>query len=342
MTALSSARQKLIVRAVILLALVLLLGTLPLWAGDYWTRIWTGVAMWAGLALSWNIIGGYAGYISFGQVAFFGIGAYTTALLMQPSHHWNFFLTLPVGAAAAGLLALIVGWPSLRLRGAYFAIATWALAEALAQLAGVLGFTGGSFGISTPANPSTPFFYYMMLIAVAISYAVAWGLLERSRFGFKVKAVRDHQTAAQSLGINTTLVKQQALLLSAVIPAVFGGIDAYWITFINPQSVLAGDITDQMVVMALVGGLGTIWGPALGAIALYLVNTWFNATFGSTTGYIAMVGGLVAIVVLFLPDGIIGLLPQTRRVRLVRQLLYRTGRSLRPEQRASQSGGERP
>ena len=86
----------------LLAVLAVVLCTLPLWAGDYWTRIWTGVAMWAGLALSWNIIGGYAGYISFGQVAFFGIGAYATALLMQPSRHWNFFLTLPVGAAIPG------------------------------------------------------------------------------------------------------------------------------------------------------------------------------------------------------------------------------------------------
>jgi branched-chain amino acid transport system permease protein len=315
-------RRRPVMRAVpFLLVLALVLLTLPLWVGDYWTRIWTGVAMWAGLALSWNIIGGYAGYISFGQVAFFGIGAYATALLMQPSRHWNFFLTLPVGAAAAALLALVVGWPSLRLRGAYFAIATWALAEALAQLAGVVGFTGGSFGISTPANPSTSFFYYAMLIAAAAAYALGWVLLERSRFGFKVKAVRDHEIAAQALGIRANWVKMQAFVLSAVIAAVFGGINAYWITFINPQSVLAGDITDQMVVMVLVGGLGHPWGPALGATALYLVNSWFNSTFGSTTSYIAMIGALVAVVVLFLPDGIVSLLPRARRLRLVRRLL---------------------
>jgi branched-chain amino acid transport system permease protein len=328
MKAVARRHRPLILGAPFLLALTLVLCTIPFWAGDYWTRIWTGVAMWAGLALSWNIIGGYAGYISFGQVAFFGIGAYTTALLMQPARHWNFFLTLPVGAAAAGLVALVVGWPSLRLRGAYFAIATWALAEALAQLAGVVGFTGGSFGISTPANPSTSFFYYAMLIAAAVVYLLGWLLFERSRFGYRVKAVRDHEIAAQTLGINANWVKRKAFVLSAIIAAVFGGIDAYWITFINPQSVLAGDITDQMVVMALVGGLGHPWGPALGATALYLINSWFNSTFGSTTSYIAMIGALVALVVLFLPDGIVSLLPQTRRLRLIRQLLGESARSL--------------
>jgi branched-chain amino acid transport system permease protein len=309
-----------------LVILALFLGTLPLWAGDYWTRIWTGVAMWAGLAASWNIIGGYAGYISFGQVAFFGIGAYTTALLMQPGLDWNFFLTLPVAAAISGAFALVIGWPTLRLRGAYFAIATWAMAEALAQITTAVNFTGGSFGLSTPGNANTWFFYYVMMVAAVIVYLLVWLLFERSRFGFKIKAVRDNETAAQSLGINTTSVKLQAFVLSAALPAVLGGIDAYWITFINPQSVLAGDITDQMVVMALVGGLGHPWGPAIGATVLYLASTWLNAQFGSDTGYIAMIGALLALIVLFLPDGIVGLLPGARRLRLIRQWLGRAGR----------------
>lgn len=319
----SVQRHRLAIIAPLLLVFAVLLCSLPFWVGDYWTRIWTGVAMWAGLAAGWNVIGGYAGYIDFGPVAFFGIGAYATAILMQPALHWNFFLTLPVGAAVAATFALVVGSPTLRLRGAYFAIATWALAEALLQIVTVLGFTGGSFGLSTPGNPSTSFFYYAMLIAAAVVYIVIWAVFERSRFGYRIKAVRDHEIAAQSLGINTTAVKLQAYIMSAAIPAIFGGIDAYWITFINPRSVLGGQITDQMVVMALVGGLGNTWGPALGATVLYLLSTWLNATFGSSTSYIAVIGVLVAVIVLFLPDGIAGLLPGARRLRLVRQLLAR-------------------
>lgn len=313
-------------QAVVVLVVLVALVSVPLWAGDYWTRLLTGVAMWAGLALSWNVIGGYAGYISFGQVAFFGIGAYTTALLMQPARHWNFFLTLPVGAVLAGLLAVVVGWPALRLRGAYFAIATWALAEAIQQVVAALGFTGGTSGLQLPINASTSFFYYAMLVTAVLAYAAVYLLLERSRFGYRVKAVRDDERAAAAAGVNTTAVKIQAFTLSAVIPAVFGGINAYWITFINPPSVLAGDITDQMVVMTLIGGLGHAWGPVLGAAVLYLAGRQFLAAFGNQTGYIAMVGALVALVVLFLPDGLVGLLPWTRRLRLVRQLLRRKGR----------------
>jgi branched-chain amino acid transport system permease protein len=324
-----------------LIVLALVFGTLPLWTDDYWIRVWTGVAMWAGLAASWNIIGGYAGYISFGHVAFFGIGAYATAILMQPGYDWNFFLTLPVGAVVAGLFALVVGWPTLRLRGAYFAIATWALAEALAQLINTLDFTGGSFGLSTPGNPSTWFFYYAMLIATILIYLLVFLLLERSRFGYKVKAVRDNEAAAQSLGINTTAVKLQAFMLSAALPAVLGGINAYWITFINPQSVLAGDVTDQMVVMVLIGGLGHLWGPALGAFVLYLASTWLNAEYGGSTSYIAMIGALLAIIILFLPDGLVGLFPRVRRMKLFRNMLSPSAVSPGSDPGAAPPGGRR-
>jgi branched-chain amino acid transport system permease protein len=308
-------------RGLLLVVAAALVLTLPGWASDYWTRIFTGVCMWAGLALAWNVMGGYAGYISFGHAAFFGIGAYTTALLMQPERHWNFFLTLPIGAAVAAAVAAVVGWPTLKLRGAYFAIATWALAEAILQLTNVAGFTGGSSGLTIPAFASSSFFFYAMLAAAVLTFAITYLLLERSRFGYKVKAVRDDEATARSVGIDTTRVKIQAFALSAAIPAVLGGIDAYWITFINPKSVLSADITDQMVVMALVGGLGHAWGPALGAAALFILNRQFLASFGDTTSYIAMVGVVVALVVLFLPDGLVSLFPRSRRMRLIRQLI---------------------
>ena len=317
------------VRSLWVAALVIVAATLPLWAGPYWVRIGTGVALWAGLALSWNVICGYAGYISFGHVAFFGIGSYTTAILMQPEYGWNFFATLPVAALVAGVFAAVAGWPALRLRGAYFAIATWAMAEAVREFATVADFTGGSFGLTLPINSSTSFFYYVMLVAAAASYLLCYFLLERSRFGYRVRAVRDNEPAARAQGIDATRVKIEAFVLSATIPAVLGGINAYWITFINPQSVLNTLITDQLVVMVLIGGLGHAWGPALGAALLYLVNRQFLASFGETTAYIAVVGAIVMVVVLFLPDGLVSLGRRRRGNPLLRQLLGRAVRDLR-------------
>ncbi|HET8726331.1 MAG TPA: branched-chain amino acid ABC transporter permease [Alphaproteobacteria bacterium] len=285
---------------------------LPLMIDAYWLRIATGVLMWAGLACSWNIIGGYAGYIDFGHSAFFGIGAYTTAILMGGAFGWPFAATIPVGLLAAAGVAAVIGGPTLRLRGAYFAIATWAFAEMLLQLATVLQITGGTAGLSLPPFLNERFFYYAMLATAVATYALTWALFERSRFGFKVKALRDHEPAAEAMGINTAAVKLQAFALSAAIAAVFGSIYAYWVTFINPKSALGGDITDQMVVMVLLGGLGSLWGPALGAAALFIVNRYFWMTWGDTTAYIAILGLAIIAVVLFLPNGLAGLVaPRT-------------------------------
>ncbi len=305
-------------------AVVLVLAglSLPAWASPYWLRIATGVLMWAGLACAWNVIGGYAGYISFGHVAFFGIGAYSTAILMGDRFAWPFAATVPVGIAAAALVAVVVGAPTLRLRGAYFAIATWAFAEMLAQLATLLEVTGGPGGLSLPPLVDEAFFFYAMAVAAALCYALTWWLLRRCRFGYRLMALRDHEPAAESVGINVSLVKVQAFVLSAAMTALFGCIFAYWVTFINPRSVLGGDITDQMVVMVLVGGLGHLWGPALGAAVLYLLNRLFWSVWGDTTAYIAILGAAIAAVVLFLPDGLVSLLPRARRTRLLRTILF--------------------
>ena len=290
---------------------------LPELLDAYWLRIATGVLMWAGLACSWNIIGGYAGYIDFGHSVFFGIGAYATAILMGDAFGWPFVATIPAALIAAGGVAAVIGGPTLRLRGAYFAIATWAFAEMLLQLASVLEITGGTGGLSLPPFLDERFFYFAMLAAAVATYALTWLLFERSRFGFKVKALRDHEPAAEAMGINTASVKLQAFALSAVTAAVFGSIYAYWVTFINPRSTLGGDITDQMVVMVLLGGLGSFWGPALGAAALFMVNRIFWMNWGDTAFYIAILGLAIIVVVLFLPNGLVGLF--TRKAQNGRQ-----------------------
>ncbi|MCS4502710.1 hypothetical protein KBTX_00107 [wastewater metagenome] len=294
---------------------VAVLAALPLGLDAYSLRIATGVCMWAGLACAWNIVGGYAGYISFGHSAFFGIGAYATALLMQRGMDWPFFATLPVGLVVAAGVAAVIGAPTMRLRGSYFAIATWAFAEMLLQLVNVLDVTGGPGGLSVPPYLNEHFFYYLMLAAAVIAYLAVWVLVERSRFGFRLRALRDHEPAAEALGIRTTLVKVQAFALSAGIAAVFGGIYAYWVTFIDPMSVMGGEITDQMVVMVLLGGLGTVWGPALGASLLWLTNRMVWSALGDTAIYLPILGVIIVAVVLFLPNGLVSLLPGLGQLR---------------------------
>jgi branched-chain amino acid transport system permease protein len=291
----------------VVLPILALLIVLPWAINSYWLRIATGALMWAGLACSWNMLGGYAGYINFGQSAFFGLGAYVTALLMGDPVGLPFLATIPAGIALTAVCAVVIGASTLRLRGAYFAIATWAFAEVLIQFADVMDFTGGIGGLSLPPFLSERFFYFAMLCVAVLTYLVTWALFEYSRFGLKVKALRDHEPAAEAMGINTALVKLQTFVLSAVTASVFGAIFAYWVTFINPKSVFGGDITDQMVVMVLLGGLGSLWGPAIGAVALFVINRLIWTYWGDTAFYIAILGSAIVLVVLFLPNGIAGL-----------------------------------
>lgn len=314
--------SRLIVRALLIGAMAVALVVLPAFIDPYTLRIATGALMWAGLACAWNIVGGYAGYISFGHSAFFGIGAYTTAVLMQSNVGASFFVTLLPAIFLSMAVAVAIGGPTMRLRGAYFAIATWAFAEMLLQLATVLDFTGGTAGLSLPAYLNEFFFYYLMLISAAASFVGVWLLIEHSRFGFRIKALRDDEPAAEALGIRTNLVKVQSFALSAGITGLFGSIYAYWTTFIDPHSVMGPQITDQMVVMVLLGGLGTIWGPALGGVLLWITNRYIWSTFGDTVIYLPILGVIIALVVLFLPNGLISLLVGRKRGReLIASLL---------------------
>jgi len=286
---------------------LILLAAMPALVNNYWLRIATGALMWAGLACSWNMLGGYAGYINFGHSAFFGLGAYTTALLMVGLPGTPFVATIPAGILVTAACAFVIGAPTLKLRGAYFAIATWAFAEVLMQFAGVVEFTGGVGGMSLPPFLNERFFYFFMLAAVVGIYLATWALFEHSRFGLKVKALRDHEPAAEAMGINTARIKLITFVLSAVTASVVGSIYAYWVTIITPKSVFGGDITDQMVVMVLLGGLGTLWGPALGGVLLFVINRVIWMYWGDTAFYIAILGAAIILVVLFLPEGIMGL-----------------------------------
>lgn len=272
----------------------------------FFLRIVTEVFMWVGLAITWDVMAGYTGYLNFGHGAFFGIGAYITAILMMRSG-WPFAATLPVAGLVAGAAALIAGLPTLRLKGAYFAIATWALALAVQQMALVLDITGGPDGMRLPPFLHPQFFFYLMLALVTATFALLWFLLEKAPFGLKVKAIREDELGAMALGINPTTIKMQAFILSAIPAGVLGGIYAYWITFIDPASVLADIITDQAMVMAVFGGLGTLIGPLIGAVLIFAFKTYFWAYLADyQVLYLIILGGVIALTVVFLPNGLWG------------------------------------
>jgi branched-chain amino acid transport system permease protein len=276
-------------------------------------RVGTEALMWIGLAIAFDVLAGYTGYLNFGHSAFFGIGAYATAILMVRAS-WPFPAAAVAGGAAAAIGAVIAGLPTLRLRGAYFAIATWALARGIQQLALMMELTGGPDGMRLPPFLHPQFFYYVMLGLVGATFFLLWLLLERAPFGLKLKAIREDEQGAKALGLNPTRLKLQAFVLSAVPTALLGGVFAYWVTFIDPASTLGDLVSDQALVMVVFGGMGTLIGPVVGAVLVFAFKTVFWAYLAEyEVLYVIILGGVIAASVVFLPDGVLG------------RLLYRRG-----------------
>jgi len=281
----------------------------------FFLRLFTEALMWIGLAITWDLMAGYVGYLNFGHGVSFGIGAYTTALLMIRAGV-PFWLAALFGGVAAGLVALVSGWPTLRLRGAYFAIGTWALNRAVGQLALVLEVTGGPDGMRLPPFLHPQFFSWVMLGVVGATFLVLWLLLEQAPFGLKLKAIREDESGSLAIGLNPAKLKLQAYVLSAVPAGIIGGVYAYWITFIDPASTLGDLVTDQAVVMAIFGGLGTLIGPVIGAVLFFGFKTYFWAYLSDyQVLYLIILGLAIAATVFFLPDGFWGTIARRQEGR---------------------------
>jgi branched-chain amino acid transport system permease protein len=272
----------------------------------FFLRVATEAIMWIGLALAFDVLAGYTGYLNFGHSAFFGIGAYATAILMARGG-WPFAASVAAGAVVAAIAAVVAGLPTLRLRGAYFAIATWALARGVQQLALMMELTGGPDGMRLPPFLHPQFFYLVMLGVVGATFFLLWFLLERAPFGLKLKAIREDEQGAKAMGLNPTLLKLQAFALSAVPTAVIGGVFAYWVTFIDPASTLGDLVSDQALVMVVFGGMGTLVGPVVGAVLIFAFKTVFWAYLAEyEVLYLIILGAAIALSVVFLPNGVLG------------------------------------
>jgi branched-chain amino acid transport system permease protein len=259
------------------------------------------------LAVAWNLVGGYAGQISFGYAAFFGTGAYVTALLWS-REHWDPVATLPLAGLAAVLVALVVGLPCFRLVGPYFSIATIGMSEASRVLALNLDqITGGASGLNLPLDvPGKSWFYWsglgLAVVAVGLS---AW--VRASRFGLGLFALRMDQDAAESLGLNTPFFKNLVHCLSAFLVGVAAGLYVVYFSYIHPNQVFGFDLSIGMVLMGVIGGVGTLWGPVLGAAIYYPVRQLLLSQASLVAFNLLVYGGLLIAIVLFEPGGVLGL-----------------------------------
>ena len=298
-----------ILRWIIAVLVVALLAAVPWLGDDVVVQFGISTLLIATLAQAWNIIGGFTGYVSFGNSVFYGLGTYGTAIAMvqfdQP-----FWLGLVVGAVLAVLCALLLGIPILRLRGPYFAIATLGLSAAISAVFANLPIAGANIGLILPLTRADAMFYELSLgLLVAATGAVAW--IANSRFGMALIAIREDEEAAGAMGVNATLFKILALVLSALFTAIAGGIHAYWITFIDPASAFDLTLNVQMIIMAVFGGPGTVFGAVIGAFILSAIYEFLSSSISTAA---ALLFGLVIVfAVVFMPKGLIDLAKGLRR-----------------------------
>jgi branched-chain amino acid transport system permease protein len=292
-----------------LFVLIALVATLPLFGGPYALRLGTIACMYAILALSWSVVGGFAGYPSFATAAFFGFGAYASGVLLGSG------LPLWLAVVLSALMALVaagtLGAVLMRLRGHYFAIASLSLAEVLRELVNnATDLTGGGMGLNIPlaagANvlgEATFFFYAMWGLLVLAAIMVV--LVAASKLGFGLACIRQNETAAAMVGLNTTLYKSIAFALSACFVAAAGGIYAAWVHYIDPSDVFDILYSVKPIVMALLGGLASPLGVVCGAFVYLGLEeaVWRNYVQFHT----GVLGLLIVMLLLFLPHGLISL-----------------------------------
>jgi branched-chain amino acid transport system permease protein len=265
------------------------------------------------MATGWNILGGYTGYISLGHAVFFGIGAYALARLsdhITVSTGYEPFFLLPLVGLIGAAFAVPLGIITLRTRRHVFVVLTIAMLFIGQLLATNLrDLTNGSTGQGLPQPPwignffNVPF-YYAGLVVLIVAVAVSWWI-RRSKFGLGLRAIRDDEDRALGLGVNAWLAKLICFVLAAFFIAIAGAIYAYYVTYIYPPVAFDPLADLAMVLMAFTGGVGTVWGPVLGAFLIEPAHEYFTFTYGDSGLYLILYGALFLIVILILPQGII-------------------------------------
>jgi branched-chain amino acid transport system permease protein len=289
-------------------------GLFPLFAPRFLERgalndLWN-LALAVTLASAWNLLGGFAGQVSLGYSAFLGIGAYTTVLLslrgVDP------FLTLPAGAILAVIFSILIGLPAFRLRGPYFTIATIGVGEAMRVVAATVDFTGGSSGLRMPTGSfSFDRNYYSMVVLAILTVAIA-AYVQRSAFGRALAAIRQDIDAAEAIGVHSTRFKLLAHALSAAIVAVAGSLYAINFQYIAPSSVFDFQLSLSIVLMPIIGGVGTVAGPVLGAMIVNTLQIKLLTMPALRDSFLFIYGGLLILIMLYEPGGLVGIVKRVR------------------------------
>ncbi len=306
------------------IAIAIVVLAYPLVAADspVYGRLGALVLLAAISASAWNIVGGYAGQVSVGHAVFFGIGAYASVtgfvhLELPP------IVGAPIGMALSVLVAAVIGVPTLRLSGHYFSMATIAVGELVRVLSSTSDFLGGAQGLGGPAMPRSVFdlsfvsatpYYYIFLAVLAGLLGLTWWI-EKSRMGFYLRAIKDSERAARSLGVSVGRYKLYAYMLSAAFTSLAGSLYLCMFNFVDPESGFGILISVKMVVMAALGGAGQLFGPLVGALILVPLEELSNSYLGGQGAGLTFVvyGAIIVVIARFLPSGLLSLLNRRPR-----------------------------
>ncbi|BBO75086.1 amino acid ABC transporter permease [Desulfosarcina widdelii] len=309
--------------------LLLILAVLPLVPGilasSFTQHVMILILLFAAMAQAWNILGGYCGQTSFGHSVFFGIGAYGAGMAVV-TYHLAPWPGVILGALLAALVAMAISYPCFKLSGHYFAIATFAIVEIFNRLFMVWYWVGGALGLDYPLvdegwrnfmwYEDKRFYYYGALILFTIVFGtVRW--IESHRLGYYMRAVREGQEAAESLGVDSTRVKLAAIAISAFLTALCGAFFVQYNLRVDPSMVMSLDMSMKFVLITILGGLGTLAGPLLGAAVLIPLQEYSRALWGGLGGGVDLIvfGLLIVVVVVRQPKGIMGILNAIGRRR---------------------------
>ncbi|MDR7426310.1 MAG: branched-chain amino acid ABC transporter permease [Armatimonadota bacterium] len=308
------------------MGVVLLLGYPFVLTAPFPQHLMIRIFLFAALAQAWNILGGYCGQISLGHAVFFGIGAYASTMLLI---YWHLspWLGMLAGVVLSLVATLVIGYPTFRLRGHYFAIATIAVGEIARVLVTNWPLAGGAVGLYVPLlreslrtfefhTTKVPYYYISLLLFVAVTATTSF--LEHSRAGYYFRAIKADPDAARSLGIPIHRYKLLALALSAAFTAVAGSFYAQYVLYIDPESVLPLMLSVIICLVAVLGGVGSLWGPLLGAVVLIPLSEGTRVYLAGMGGAgrafdLIVYGAMIVLMSVFEPTGLVGLWQRARR-----------------------------
>jgi branched-chain amino acid transport system permease protein len=296
-------------RLALLLAILVVLPWFGL--GPNAVRLLFVTFVWVTVSIAWNILGGFGGQVSFGFAVFYGLGAYAAALSVNSGLPTVLALLLAAGVAV--LASLVIGLPTFRLRGPYFAIATIGVSEAVRVVMTNVSLTGGASGYRIlETGPFRQLDHFYISLALAVLAVAASVQVRRSSFGLALLAIREDEDAASDLGVNPFRAKLLAHALAAALTGAAGGVYAQYAAFIHPQGVFAFSIGVAILLMPIIGGVGTIWGPVIGGVVYGLIHEELVASFPQL--HLLIYGSLLILIVLFEPAGLVGLLDRWFRM----------------------------